>query len=189
MPHDSDEVAGLSLTAALPLVDGLLEPWADAIGADYEGYRNHVYRVAHFGHALRDLSTDERAKVLIAAAFHDLGIWTDGTFDYLDPSIALARAYLAENGLDAWIPEVEAMIDLHHRVRPVRDAGRPLVEVFRRADWIDVSLGALRFGLPRSTVRAVRAAFPNAGFHRRLVRLTVERWAEHPLSPIPVLKW
>lgn len=189
MPTDPFETPGPPPAADLPLIDGLLEPWAGEIGPDYLGYRNHVCRVAHFCHALRDLTVDERAKVLIAAAFHDLGIWTDDTFDYLDPSIALANAYLAENGLDAWQPEIEAMIDLHHQVRPVGDARRPLVEVFRRADWIDVSLGALRFGLPRSTVRAVRAAFPDAGFHRRLVTLALERFSKHPLSPIPVLKW
>ena len=178
-----------SLAVDLSLVDGLLAPWEDVIGTDYAGYRNHVHRVVHFCHALCGLSADERARVRIAAAFHDLGIWTDDTFDYLDPSIALASAYLAEHGLEAWRPEVTAMIALHHRVRPVRDAAHPLVEVFRRADWIDVSLGALRFGLPRSTVRAVRAAVPNAGFHKRLVQLTLERFSEHPLSPIPVLKW
>ncbi|WP_239990656.1 MULTISPECIES: hypothetical protein [unclassified Pseudomonas] len=30
--------------------------------------------------------------VQIAAAFHDLGIWTHGTLDYLAPSRMLARA-------------------------------------------------------------------------------------------------
>lgn len=177
------------LAAELSLIDDLLGGWRDPIGEDYQGYRNHVCRVVHFCHALRDLSADERAKVRIAASFHDLGIWTDNTFDYLDPSIALATAHLGRHGLDAWVPEVSTMIALHHRVRPVDDARHPLVEVFRRADWIDVSLGLLRFGLPRSYVRTVRAAFPNAGFHRRLVQLTGKRFVAHPLSPVPVLRW
>jgi HD superfamily phosphodiesterase len=30
-------------------------------------------------------------KIAAAAVFHDLGIWTDRTFDYIAPSIALAR--------------------------------------------------------------------------------------------------
>ena len=34
----------------------------------------------------------------IAAAFHDIGIWTAGTFDYLEPSVRVAAAYLTGTG-------------------------------------------------------------------------------------------
>jgi hypothetical protein len=40
--------------------------------------------------------------LVIAACFHDLGIWTDHTFDYLSPSAGLARDYLQRYGLSAW---------------------------------------------------------------------------------------
>jgi hypothetical protein len=33
------------------------------------------------------------------------------------------------------------------------------------------------------------AAWPDAGFHRRLVQLTVDRFRHHPLSPLPMVKW
>jgi hypothetical protein len=42
-------------------------------------------------------------KLAAAAVFHDLGILTNKTFDYIVPSIALAREYLAARGRAAWI--------------------------------------------------------------------------------------
>ena len=41
-------------------------------------------------------------KIAVATAFHDLGIWTDGTFDYLQPSVRLASAYLAGAAKPEW---------------------------------------------------------------------------------------
>jgi hypothetical protein len=40
-----------------------------------------------------------------------------------------------------------------------------LVEATRKADWIDVTFFALRFGLPRTYVREVATAFPLDGFY------------------------
>jgi len=88
-----------------------------------------------------------------------------------------------------WIPEIEAMIVDHHKVTSSRPNPQSLVEAFRRADWIDVTLGLRRFGLPRPFVAAVAATWPNAGFHRRLVELTIDRWRKHPLNPLPMVKW
>jgi hypothetical protein len=64
-----------------------------------------------------------------------------------------------------------------------------LVESVRRADGIDVTRGLRRFGLPRPFIAAVAATWPDAGFHRRLVELTIDRWWKHPLNPLPMAKW
>lgn len=32
----------------IPLVEEILKEWEAMIGSDYEGYKNHVYRMAHF---------------------------------------------------------------------------------------------------------------------------------------------
>jgi hypothetical protein len=88
-----------------------------------------------------------------------------------------------------WIPEIETMIFDHHKVTPAYAFQQPLVESFRRADWIDVSLGLRRFSLPRPFISAVAATWPNAGFHRRLVELAVRRFLQHPLAPLPMVKW
>ena|SRR5215471_2753475 len=114
----------------------------------------------------------ELEKIAVAAAFHDLGIWTNKTFDYIAPSVAIARRHLAARAMADWIPEIEAMIVDHHKVTPSRADPQSLVE-FRRADWIDVSRGLRRFGLPQTFIAAVATTWPNAGFHRRLVQLTL----------------
>ena len=88
-----------------------------------------------------------------------------------------------------WIPEIEAMIVDHHKVTPSRANQQWLVESFRRADWIDVSRGLRRFGLPRTFIAAVATTWPSAGFHRRLVQLTIDRFWKHPLTPLPMVKW
>jgi hypothetical protein len=181
---------------SFPLVEEILAPFAAALGRDGGGYRNHVVRVLNFALALAPPGAARGAGVAgveetlqIAAAFHDLGIWTDRTFDYLAPSRLLARAWLAERGRDAEAAAVEAVIEQHHKLRPYRGPHASIVEPFRRADLVDVSLGALRAGLDRRFVSAVRAALPNVGFHACLVRLTGLQLLRTPLRPLPMLRW
>lgn len=172
-----------------PKVDEILELHREALGADLVGYRNHVTRVLHFLFALQPSLRDAGERLLVAAAFHDLGIWTARTFDYLDPSCDLAREYLSAAGGGAHGPEVELVIRQHHKLRAYRGPFVLSVESFRRADLVDVSLGLVRFGLPSGLVRAVRAAFPNAGFHVRLLALTGRQIARSPLRPLPMIRW
>ena len=173
----------------LPTVERVLDDHASVLGHDRIAYRNHVYRVVNLCLAVAGDDPVELEKLAIAAVFHDLGIWTNHTFDYIAPSVSLARQYLAARGLADWIPEVEAVIVNHHKITSSRADHRSLVESFRRADWIDVSRGLRRFGLPRPCLAAVTTAWPDAGFHRRLVALTIDRWWQHPLNPLPMVKW
>src|SRR5262245_28105853 len=170
-------------------VERVLDDHASVLGHDRIGYRNHVYRVVNLCLAIAGEDTVQLEKLAVAAVFHDLGIWTNRTFAYIGPSIALARDHLANRGATDWIPEVEAMIVDHHKITASRADRQSLVESFRRADWIDVSRGLRRFGLPRPFVAAVVATWPDAGFHRRLVELTLDRWWKHPLNPLPMVKW
>nr|WP_298132072.1 hypothetical protein [uncultured Pseudoxanthomonas sp.] len=177
------------MLVSLPTLDALLDTYASKLGADTSGYRNHTYRVANFYWRLLPGDAEMLQKLGIALAFHDLGIWTAGTFDYLPPSRQLAREHLQVIGRPAWQPEVDAMIDHHHKITATPADMPASVEAFRRADWIDVSLGMLRFGVPREFVREVMATFPDAGFHRRLASLTLRRLCRHPLSPLPMMRW
>jgi len=177
------------LLTSLPTVEEVLDVHASKLGHDLTAYRNHVYRVVNLSVAILGDTRRELEKIAVAAVFHDLGIWTNKTFDYIAPSVALAREYLAARGMADWTREIEAMIVNHHKVTSARPDPQSLVESFRRADWIDVTRGLRRFGLPRSFIAAVAATWPGAGFHRRLVELTMDRWRKHPLSPLPMLKW
>src|SRR4051812_30976139 len=127
------------LLTSLPTIEEVLDDHASNLGNDFIGYRNHVYRVANLCLAIVGNSCVELEKVAVASVFHDLGIWTDNTFDYIAPSVGIARKYLAARGMADWIPEIEAMIVDHHKVTHSRANPQSLVESFRRADWIDVS--------------------------------------------------
>ena len=186
MVHYADRV---SLLTNLPTVERVLDDHASVLGHDHIGYQNHVYRVANLCLAIAGERPVELEKLAVAAVFHDLGIWTNHTFDYIAPSVALAREHLTRRGMADWIPEIEAMIVDHHKVTASHAHQQSLVESFRRADWIDVSFGLRRFGLPRAFIAAVAAMWPDAGFHRRLVQLTIDRWWKHPLNPLPMVKW
>lgn len=171
-----------------PIVDGILESWRMSLGGDFTAYKNHCYRVLNFCLAFCDESTETISKISIAVAFHDLGIWASNTFDYLGPSKQLARDYLAKTNQGAWSEEIETMIEQHHKLRKYNAHPNWLVEPFRKADWIDVSRGRLKYGLPSAHIAEILTEFPNAGFHKRLIELTMQRLKTHPLSPLPMMR-
>ena len=172
-----------------PLIEAILSDWKDRIDDDYAGYRGHVYRMYNYCLALHPASNEEKTKLAIAACFHDIGLWSDHTVDYLAPSVAQAENYLAETGRETWSEEISLMIEWHHKVRPIRTRQFPLVEVFRKGDLVDFSLGFFKCGLPKSLVKEVKAAIPNASFHRFLLKGAKDWFVKHPFSPPPFMKW
>lgn len=157
------------------------------MGGDLRGYRNHAYRVLNFCRALGEGDVPEN--LIVAAAFHDIGIWTHRTFDYLEPSAEEARNYLCAHDGGDRVDAVQSVIRTHHAIRPCRGPHAPQAEIFRRADLADVSLGTLRFGMPKRFVAEVQRAFPHAGFHWRLVQLAGRQFLRTPLRPLPMLRW
>lgn len=172
----------------IQLLEDCLQRYQPVLGADLPAYRNHVYRMINFCALLLPLDTEQQEKLAIAGAFHDLGIWTDKTFDYLEPSERLAASFLAETGREHWCAEVVAMIHHHHKITAMAEPIQPLVEAFRRADWVDVTHGVLAYGIARPQRRAIFAQFPDAGFHLRLLQLSLKRLLTHPLSPLPMMR-
>jgi hypothetical protein len=186
-----------SISPAGPLITRVRErlgPFSAALGADREGYTNHVVRVLAFCDELHQLQRaagprpSDQEEFLVAAVFHDLGIWTHRTFDYLEPSMRLAEQWLERAGRSDLRELVGRMISSHHKLRRAGGRDDP-VELLRRADAVDVSLGLVRFGLPRSVHHRVARTYPNAGFHRTLVGLSVRQLLTHPLHPAPMVRW
>ena len=181
--------ANSAVLQPLPLLDEILAEWGSTLGADLVGYKHHVYRMVHSCFALKPCSEEEREKIIIAGAFHDLGVWSADTLDYLAPSAEAATDYLKQNGRDAWSTEIELMITLHHQLRRYRDPAYPLVELFRRGDLVDASRGLCRFGLSRAWIREVKRQYPHAGFWRSGYK-KLGRWVlRHPLRPLPMFRW
>jgi hypothetical protein len=169
-------------------IDGILEAWKGVLGKDFQGYRNHAIRVAGLCLLLHPCDGDAKRKFLIAACYHDIGNWADRTFDYIDPSVREAVAYLRGRNLESWSDEIGGMVSGHHKLR--RSAGGlDLIEVFRQADLIDLSLGLFRFGIPGSVLRELRAKYPNRGFHNSLLALAAAWFLKYPGNPFPMVKW
>jgi hypothetical protein len=167
-------VATLEILETLPLAEEILESHRHRAHGDdtgYDAYKAHVYRVVNFARALTPDAPDRDDKLAIAAAFHDLAAFD--TLDYLVPSIEAQDAWLRQTGREAWSDELALIVAQHHRLSgygPTRPYA-PLVEAFRRADLIDVSQGLIRFGIPSSDVKEVRAAFDAGVFFRRVIPL------------------
>jgi hypothetical protein len=178
----------MQIEKQIPLVDSILEQWKATIGKDFEGYKNHVYRMVNFCFALSPCREESREKIAIAAAFHDIGLWVGNTLDYIPPSIPPAMEYLKHRGLESWSNEISLMISEHHKIRQYVGPF-PLVELFRKGDLVDFSLGLVKFGLPEKYIAEVKAEIPNAGFHTNLVRLSSKWFLKHPLNPAPMMKW
>lgn len=176
------------LDLALIALDDGLKPYQAALGTDLVAYRNHCARVLH---AFDSLVSDETAmrQAAVATIYHDLGIWTHGTLDYLDPSADLARDALVEMGEPGWVDPVVAMVVWHHKLRPYTGPHADVAEPYRQADSADVMLGLVRYGIDGEVLRAGRARFANAGFHKRLMQLGGRRFLRKPWSPLPMFRW
>jgi hypothetical protein len=167
-----------------PVIEEVLDAHGAALGPSLIDYRNHVYRGLNY--QLRLLGRQEPTDAIaLAWAVHDLGIWTAETFDYIEPSVELARRH-ATGEAAGELHSVVSMVGLHHKIRPVDDR---MVETFRRADRIDVLRGRLRGPLSRDVITEVIQSFPYGGFHAFLVRGGLHYWMRHPLHPLPMMRW
>lgn len=160
------------------------------MGKDLKAYKNHVYRVYNYAAWYVNYDEAELRKLAIAAAFHDIGIWTHSTFDYLVPSEQTAMQYLGKKDLpETWNMEVALMIERHHQMKKYEGLYRKNVEAFRKADLADLSKGLVRGKLPFAAVEQSVEAFPYLGFHGLLFKLTVREFLQNPLNPLPMLRW
>src|SRR5262245_54532203 len=110
------DVEYADLVTRLPTVDEVLDDHASVLGHDLIAYRNQGYRVVNLCLAIMGDSRGELEKIAVAAVFHDLGIWTNDTLDYIAPSVAFAREHLTARAKVDWIPEIDATIMDHHKV-------------------------------------------------------------------------
>ncbi|WP_019925826.1 hypothetical protein [Nocardia sp. BMG111209] len=166
-----------------PIVDAVLDRYRREIGESLPTYRNHVLRSLNYQQLLLGEPVPDAAA--LAWAVHDLGIWTAGTWDYLEPSADLVEQHAADFGVDD-IEGARRMVLDHHRLRANNDR---LSETFRVADRIDASRGLLRRPATRADVEAVVAQLPYRGFHAFLVRRATLYALTHPTHPLPMVRW
>jgi hypothetical protein len=134
------------------------------------------------------LKSDRAVEIIsIAVAFHDIGIWTNKTFDYINPSIELVKKYASENDLDSdKIDEIVLIIREHHKLTKITRSA--LAEQFRQSDLIDLTFGLIRNGRSKEDIQLIKKTFPNKGFHLYLVRLFLKNLFTNPGRPLPMYK-
>jgi len=169
------------------IIENVLNDFEPLFGPDFFKYKNHVYRV-YFNCKFLDEDLDNEDKYAIASVFHDIGIWTNGTFDYLEPSILQAKKYLCAIDKDDWNDEISSMINWHHKLTIYNSGDSELVENFRKADWMDVTFGLFNFGIKRNKLVEVRKDYPPVGFHFFLLKSAFKYFLKKPADPLPMFK-
>lgn len=151
-----------------PDVEKHLTKFQDLIGKDYKGYRGHIYRVLTY--SMHFLGGDDKYLPLVASAlvFHDIGLWTDGTLAYLEPSCDQAEKNLGDSLSDEENRLVRNIIYWHHKITPFSGEHEDIVNAVIKADLIDASGGVISKGMPRHHITNVNKAIANEGFHQTL---------------------
>ena len=174
--------------AEIPEIDEPLNRFRDDAGDHFEALKNHIYRMYHFTIALAEDKDAAHLPTAIAGVYHDIGVFTTGGMDYIEPSVDLARDYLDTQHRTDLLPLITEIIRNHHKLTPYRGKQGELVEAFRRADLADLSMGFVKAGVPGEIVRGAYKAYPTCGFHAYIYG-RVMLWAiRNPLRPLPMMK-
>lgn len=168
------------------VLDTELAKFSVAIGDEMDAYRNHCLRVlsfavAHLG-GVKLVSSKSVDVMALALAYHDLGLWSDGALDYLEPSArqleASTREKIEDEDVfnDSDIATARAIITEHHKLSDYHSHGDEsinanLVNAIRKGDWADFTIGIVRFGLPASFVESAYTKIPEANFHMILTTM------------------
>ena len=174
VPHDTHFVYSKHF-----ILDGELERLLEYIPPDdFEGYRNHCLRVMsfakfHMPEYVYEEYPNAMNIVAMALAYHDVGLWTDGELNYLEPSAKRMESYIKAEGVfeEKQIAIAREIIMQHHKFTDYSSSSKAvdaMVNAIRKADWADATVGIIRFGLPASLLEAAYAKVPEAGFHAML---------------------
>lgn len=180
-----------------PLIEQTFLPWRYYLGPAHDPYKGHVYRVFNFTREILErrevpetygTAEEVQQRIAIAACYHDIAVWLNPTMDYLEPSCRRMELDLSKRDREGWKSEITAMIMFHHKLTPYHGEHEVLVEAFRRADLVDVSLGVMRSGVPKQYYKDVAQRFPNLGFHTGLAKALLRWGLRHPWNPLPMMK-
>lgn len=176
----------LPILTSFEIVDDVMEQFSSITGEHRIAYSNHIYRVLNYWRGLLGSPTVPRG-VEVAAAFHDIGLWISETPDYRVASIASAKEYLVKHKWNILRPQVERLIDEHHKIFQYRGRWERKVNAFRQADQIDLAKGLMTYGLDKQYIGDVYMAFPSNGFHMFVARRVLCRAIKNPINPFPMV--
>lgn len=176
----------LKMILTSPIMDNILESYKGYLGADYQKYRGHCYRLINYMIAL-GLGEEDLEVCQYAIPFHDLGIWTAQTMDYLAPSCEEAIKYIKKNNENIDSKQVSNIINNHHKITKIKgDSG---AELLRKADLIDLTTSFVSFGIDKKTKKIIKQRFPYHGFQFFIYKKVMKHAIRNILNPFPMLKF
>lgn len=178
------------VVSAHPLIDEILAPNRTIFGQLWLGYRNHCLTVYNHVRANLELSEWQDQALAIACAFHDLSLWLEDEFDYIEPSIRRTQDWCADHNHSDKIEVISDMIRYHHKLTDTSlEQLDPLVALFKNADWSALTFGVVPHDRHRAWRKAISQAFPNEGFHRFLLKRTIRHLREGGITnPLPMVR-
>ncbi len=156
-------------------LEQVLSGYKEIIGSDYDGYRNHIYRVLTYSLHYLDADSAEVKKFIpvieSALVYHDIGLWTDRQLSYLEPSSFRAKERFGGEYSEEELTLLHNIIYWHHKVTPFEGDHADIVNAVRKADWVDATMGLVNHGMPPKHITAVTGAIAEAGFHNTLAAI------------------
>ena len=165
-------------------IEQILAKYRNDLGDDFVPYKGHCYRVINYMKCMGMTSQEEHISTVLVP-FHDIGIWTHQTMDYLAVSAAVAREYIQREKMDIEDEIIDTFIRDHHKIS---SSPNGLAEKLRKADLIDLTWGRIRWGIPRGHVRQIKQHFPHQNFQKKVYAKVLRYACSHPLRPFPMLK-
>lgn len=166
------------------IMDSIFSDYEAVLSRDFQPYRNHCFRVFNYMEYFF-LSDRDAYVAAVLIPFHDLGIWTHKTMDYLQASCEEAESYVNKHKIEISRDTIHDVIKHHHKLT---SATTELAEKLRKADLIDLSQGFIRYNLPKSLFKEIKKSYPYLGFHHRIYSKVMNYAWRHPLKPFPMLK-
>lgn len=183
----------VDIEPTIPQLESILAPWQAPLGESFAGYRNHCYRVLHLSFFPHDPTDDERQKLIIASAFHQLAAFVDGNLDHVPASDQLAGDYLDSSGLEGWSADISAILQHHQKLSKLKktlpQGDRNLAEIFRQAYIADLTMGFVKGHIAGPFVAIVNDSFASAGYYSGLARMHLHWLRQNPGRPAPLLSW
>lgn len=172
------------ITRECNYMDKIFLDYQEELGDDFTRYSNHCYRLLNYLQ-LMELDDNEDYKCRILLPFHDLGIWTHKTMNYLPPSIELAVAYVKKNNIEIEESEIIGFIGNHHKITKNKIT---IEEKLRKADLIDLTNGIVPLGLSSRKLKEIRSVFPSLGFQKLIYWKVIKHGIGNITNPFPMLK-
>jgi hypothetical protein len=168
----------INIIKSSPNLDRLLNNYKELINDDFQGYKNHIYRVLTYSLHYLDADKTQDGKVLkylpvieAALVYHDIGLWTDRRLSYLELSSSRAKMEFENSWSVDKLELLHNIIYYHHKITPFTGTNEKIVNAVRKSDWIDASLGIVNHGMSSAHIRSVNAALSDSGFHYTLATI------------------